>query len=154
MIFDFSYSELILNTLRSCHLSAPALSFWKLLVSGTYGPYSYNWVQVFSEIFALHLLVLSGSQAQGLASFWKYFLLPLPETLRAGFFRILFSLNFWIWLDAISWPAPLTRAFFVLMLRVWMPRVSFVPLLFLGLMLSFLVISIKILKPNIPTGAK
>ena len=101
-------------------------SFWTLFISGQWNPGAGTWYEMFSKLYILHLMVMSGTQVGALdtvvrKAFW--FVVPYRYHLRVHpvekYIRSFFLLNFVI-VSGVS--PPILRGALVTGLRVAMPR--------------------------------
>jgi hypothetical protein len=118
------FSKSINRILNNTQFESTHLAFWKLLVLGSFGPFSQKWVQTFKDFYALHLLVLSGSQLNGLIGFWRGLTLGIPSKYRSLVFGGMLFSNLSMWLIATSWTPPLVRASILCLVQFLIPRLS------------------------------
>lgn len=116
--------------------------FWMLFIGGaSYGEGSWFWLHSFKQLHILHLLVLSGSQVEGVSKWvrsvvgWFLNVLPLSAGLanaHALFLRVFLSSVLLGFGFATGWSAPIARATILSFLGMWLVRVAKFELLLAG----------------------
>jgi predicted membrane metal-binding protein len=114
--FAFAFNQF----LQGMGLSQFERSLFLMVGAGQYGAYSNYWAQSFRELACLHLLVLSGSQVNGLAEILRFIFGSVFRTRSVGealwIYFFLISLTLIYYAACVNWSPPITRATFFWMI--------------------------------------
>lgn len=141
MISDGNTQDFYQKALESLVLTKSALAdvsvFWTLFVSGSAATDGkvWFWLKSFRGLYILHLLVLSGSQVEGLLRLLRgvyakclaiFSLNPSNNKNLVYGLKLLLTWFLWLFASATGWSAPITRASVLSALSIWLVRPRFI----------------------------
>lgn len=116
-----------LAILEQIGLPVPAITFFVMLGLGNYGAYSNLWIEQFRGLACLHLLVLSGSQVQGLAQqLGRFHSLMGSNLVRTRMWSkyVFVSAVLLFYAQSVQWSPPIVRATFCFLLSSFPLRIG------------------------------